>query len=266
MNWDGSWNCQVKLGEDGEVISLGEQSNYYFENLEPVTDYVAYIRKPCDETLTSYSDWMAVPFSTKFLPNVYMAAVGGITETSANFTAYIGSVYAERNPITDRGIQYRKANETTWASLEAATVEELYAWIGSVDVTEVFYANATSLTPNTTYIARAFVETQNGQVAYSEEREFYTSNVTGLAEVKENELEFKLYPNPANEQVNVVFSNLDERAVLSVFDLQGRLVAKQEIAKGQKATRIDVSNLNSGMYYIKLQGVKTNKLEKLIKK
>lgn len=56
MNWDGSWNCQVKLGEDGEVISLGEQSNYYFENLEPVTDYVAYIRKPCDETLTSYSD------------------------------------------------------------------------------------------------------------------------------------------------------------------------------------------------------------------
>lgn len=266
MNWDGSWNCQVKLGEDGEVISLGEQSNYYFENLEPVTDYVAYIRKPCDETLTSYSDWMAVPFSTKFLPNVYMAAVGGITETSANFTAYIGDIYTERNPITGRGIQYRKANETTWESVEATSVEELYAWIGSVDVTEVFYANAASLAPNTTYIARAFVETQNGQVAYSEEREFYTSNVTGLAEVKENELEFKLYPNPANEQVNVVFSNLDERAVLSVFDLQGRLVAKQDITKGQKETRINVSNLNAGMYYIKLQGVKTNKVEKLIKK
>lgn len=100
----------------------------------------------------------------------------------------------------------------------------------------------------------------------TEEREFYTSNVTGLAEVKDNEFVFKLYPNPANEQVNVVFSNLDERAILSVFDLQGRLVAKQDIAKDQKATRIDVSNLNAGMYYIKLQGLKTNKVEKLIKK
>jgi len=66
--------------------------------------------------------------------------------------------------------------------------------------------------------------------------------------------------------VNMVFANLEENVILLVLDLQGRVIAKQNIAKGQKETKLNVSNLSTGMYYVKLQGLKTNKVEKLIKR
>lgn len=264
ISWDASWNCQVKLGEDGEEISMGQQSYYAFEDLEPLTDYVAYIRKPCDETLTSYSDWMAIPFSTKFLPELYLPEVTDITATSANYTSYIRGEY-EANPITGKGVQFRKESETEWTSAEADSSLNVESYIGSYFVSGVFYSHSSSLTTNTTYVVRAFAETQNGQTAYSNERTFFTG-ATGLEEVRDN-ISFVVYPNPAMNQTTLsIESSSSALGRIQVVDMLGREVLNigtVRLVSGKNNISVNTSSLGNGTYFIRLvtpTGVSSSKL------
>lgn len=74
----------------------------------------------------------------------------------------------------------------------------------------------------------------------------YTGNTTGISEVED--LSFSLYPNPANGYV-VIASNINN-AILTIYDIQGRLVAEQEL--NATTNLIDITNLNSGMYLAKV--------------
>lgn len=79
-------------------------------------------------------------------------------------------------------------------------------------------------------------------------RPMFTSNgyedlVTGVSEIDfSNEL--KLYPNPANGQVNIS-THREEKLWVTVSDLTGRTVAKFDFTN---QGRFDTSNLNNGIY------------------
>jgi len=65
---------------------------------------------------------------------------------------------------------------------------------------------------------------------------------------KESIPSLNLYPIPANSEVTVVWGN-QSRGVLTLTNITGLLILKQEIANGD---RIDVSNLSSGVYLARL--------------
>ena len=66
----------------------------------------------------------------------------------------------------------------------------------------------------------------------------------------------KLYPNPTSQMLNIS-SNINFNG-LQVVDLQGRIVYNQTIGNLSSSTRINISELNAGIYFVKIsnnQGV-----------
>jgi hypothetical protein len=59
---------------------------------------------------------------------------------------------------------------------------------------------------------------------------------------------FRLFPNPANEKINIA-SNFQFDAIL-IMDFSGRIVMQQ--ASSGYSTALDVSELENGMYVVKI--------------
>lgn len=59
----------------------------------------------------------------------------------------------------------------------------------------------------------------------------------------------EIYPNPANEYVNVLVHNDFKQADLQIFDMMGALVLQQKITN--KITPVDIRQLQTGVYLIK---------------
>lgn len=72
----------------------------------------------------------------------------------------------------------------------------------------------------------------------------------GVTTIHIGEPEFNIYPNPANDFIDVEtnFKN----CTVSVFDNLGKLVLKEKII--QNNTRFNLSNFSNGLYFITLQG------------
>lgn len=119
-----------------------------------------------------------------------------------------------------------------------------YEWVesGALDITQ--YAE----TNESFYIA--FVYTCTSEAASSWEIDYV--KVTGVVQlsVGENEaVSFNLYPNPANDNINIV---ADRDAKVQIIDMTGRMVMEINVVEGENA--ISVTDLESGVYFVKMNG------------
>jgi hypothetical protein len=69
----------------------------------------------------------------------------------------------------------------------------------------------------------------------------------GVGVEEEGNVLFSVYPNPANTILNVKCST---QAIVTVFDVTGKLIESKNLKEGYSS--VDVSNLNSGMYYVRV--------------
>jgi hypothetical protein len=77
-----------------------------------------------------------------------------------------------------------------------------------------------------------------------------------------------LYPNPANNFINVNIVNFEEELVIiSLIDLRGEVIIRQEceVLDGSLLKRIDINQLRKGMYIVNIQNGKKMIFEKFIK-
>jgi endoglucanase Acf2 len=70
-----------------------------------------------------------------------------------------------------------------------------------------------------------------------------------------------IYPNPAVNELTI--SNIDDKAVLSIYDLKGNLLISK--ITYSELEKIDVSNLSTGLYMIKVTGKNFTITNKFIK-
>lgn len=74
---------------------------------------------------------------------------------------------------------------------------------------------------------------------------------------------FNIYPNPASEEINVEriqhqtmtvsqASIMDDSAKAQLFDFNGVLIKTIEIDNNAAVTKLDVSNLKEGFYFLKI--------------
>jgi hypothetical protein len=72
-----------------------------------------------------------------------------------------------------------------------------------------------------------------------------------------------LYPNPANQTVNISVTQASGNANVSIFDINGRLIITKEISL-DTTTSLDVSQVTSGVYLVQVTAqegfTKTTKL------
>ena len=112
----------------------------------------------------------------------------------------------------------------------------------------------------------AYRKNYNSNVYYKENSyTFYYSTLTASIENNDNQSFFKVFPNPASSIVNIELTELSkEQSYIEIFDVQGRIIKEISLAKNQRKVRIDVSELESGLYFIKYSDKNTTYGSKLM--
>ncbi|MDX1444842.1 T9SS type A sorting domain-containing protein [Lishizhenia sp.] len=72
--------------------------------------------------------------------------------------------------------------------------------------------------------------------------------------------ETKVYPNPANNNLNV---SVEEDARVSVYSMTGQMITSKDVKKGA-TTKFDVSEYNQGVYLVKIEGTNLRKVERVV--
>lgn len=80
-----------------------------------------------------------------------------------------------------------------------------------------------------------------------------------------NEEMIKVYPNPTNRLVNIRINQFVGKVTIQIVDINGRVVFNQTDDKFNIEKAININNLQSGVYIIKLTGNELNYSQKLIK-
>ncbi len=82
------------------------------------------------------------------------------------------------------------------------------------------------------------------------------------------DFKFNLYPNPADDQVNIKFSGVLVVSDLHIYDVTGKLIQRTQISNENISTsstiQVDISSLQSGVYFVKFIGEETDVTKKLI--
>ena len=84
----------------------------------------------------------------------------------------------------------------------------------------------------------------------------------GINEIKET-ADISIYPVPAREKITVELKNLNDYSQLSIVNLQGRTLKTIPLTKLQ--TEVGMEDYASGLYLIKLSGIKRLSVRKIIK-
>ncbi|MCK9199238.1 MAG: fibronectin type III domain-containing protein, partial [Bacilli bacterium] len=180
-----SWNAggnentwEVRLGENGVTQTTNNNSNFQITGLSSGTTYIVYIRSVCGAT---HSSWVQTSFTTIQFTEVTTIPPSNITQTSATFIAnFIEGTWS----IDSIGFEYRKTNNTNWEILPLSNI-----------VTPFSY-HINSLSPNTSYMVRAYVVTFAEGKVYGDSLEFTTLQVvepivsTGVPSVESNQVTF----------------------------------------------------------------------------
>lgn len=72
-----------------------------------------------------------------------------------------------------------------------------------------------------------------------------------------------LYPNPANNQLNVQIGNFTNTVSLHVFDVMGKVVLTQNLT--QKESQVSLNSLNPGLYFASVRGEGVNQTKSFVK-
>ncbi len=109
------------------------------------------------------------------------------------------------------------------------------------------------------------------QYSYSSTRSNIV-NDAGLITIGLNALaindEFTLYPNPATEELNILFKlvNGNSKKTIDIMDITGRIIiTKQTIVNSGDLEKINVSELSQGVYMVKIKDENSEVTERIVK-
>lgn len=89
----------------------------------------------------------------------------------------------------------------------------------------------------------------------------YCPNGSSIEESDKGSINLKLYPNPVNQKVVRLFSDIDQDILVELFSIDGRKTYSQKHVRDQK---INLSKMNAGTYTFELTCDNTIKTGKLI--
>ncbi|NVO03565.1 MAG: T9SS type A sorting domain-containing protein, partial [Bacteroidetes bacterium] len=93
-----------------------------------------------------------------------------------------------------------------------------------------------------------------------------SSNTVGVYDLLK-EKQISIYPNPVNEIVNIDYKVYDEKETeIIIIDLMGRVLKIRKLKVENRIITIDVSDLKSGIYFLKIHTNKEILAKKIIKK
>ena len=93
----------------------------------------------------------------------------------------------------------------------------------------------------------------------------YTPSTTDAIDIKLNNIEINVYPNPASDYLVMQFNALAKNNIaVEMYDIAGKLVQKTVIYQGSTIAHIDTRTLYNGQYIIRFSSGKENIKKKII--
>ena len=162
------------------------------------------------------------------------------------------------------GYSYKYEITMAWDAVDGASGYDVYV---NTDTKEDFHFGYTN---GTAYVAGSDEEItfEFYVIAFNDETESEPSEVYTVV-VEDNAIEemnasFNIYPNPVNDKLCIVTETEIEEVV--IYDIYGR-VQNLRISETQKLRNsIDVTNLNSGVYFVKIVTENGEAVQRFIKK
>ena len=114
---------------------------------------------------------------------------------------------------------------------------------------------------NTEFYAIAQGKNAQGEWGEITKVEFVTTTEGNIELVEDN---FNIYPNPDNDRLYIETEVEVEEVV--VYTITGVVVGQQTTVNGQQTSSIDVSNLNSGIYFVKVVTENGEVVKRFVKK
>lgn len=113
--------------------------------------------------------------------------------------------------------------------------------------------------------------TNSGIAGINDQTEDFTepapgSNCTLAANYFDNTDMFKVYPNPANNNLNISILNYSGKLNVQLYDINGRVVFEQKMDNFSLESSVNIQSLQAGIYMLKIQGENLNYTQKVIKK
>lgn len=99
--------------------------------------------------------------------------------------------------------------------------------------------------------------------------EIIIDTTTDTYEAHQEEQKIKIFPNPANNRINIqTYLRSNTNVILEVYDIQGRLLRSKDINNhfgAETAFSLDISALTSGLYLLRLKNKDFTAIEPFIK-
>ena len=235
-----SWKLQYKLasanGWTNPEVTVNTTPSYTITGLTAGTDYEVRVKAVCGSG--NESVWTSsASFTTLNEDQEPCNAPTNVTVT--DFGKNSITITWDANGAEKWAAQYRKQGSTAWT-------------MGSNNITSPTYTFS-GLEEATVYEYQVQAVCDGTTSAWSQTG----SHSTGIDSRLMNSL--SLYPNPATNHVDVLVSDNDVTVSrLEVYDVYGKLLNEVEVV--DNPTRIDVSSLASGVYFVKVitgEGVAT---------
>ena len=224
-----AWNLEYKPDTSSTwMVVPVTTTTYTLTGLISETTYSVRVQSDCgggDLSLYAYESFTTLPGDT---PEPCDAPTGLDTTTVANET--IGITWNNAD-VASWNVHYRAQNGE-WISMTSATNS----------------CSVTGLTGLTTYEIQVQAVCADGQTSDWSASLFVTTKNVGIDSWLANSV--NLYPNPAKEYVDIRVDGEVNVTMMEVYDVYGKLVNTVNVV--DNPTRIDVSALADGMYFVRV--------------
>ena len=122
----------------------------------------------------------------------------------------------------------------------------------------LYYGMVYNINANAHFVTSTFetarLDTQdNINMLVKQVLDYFESISTGISHTADNSFELSVYPNPANNVLNVKFSaHTNSSTVISIIDITGKQLIKQQVSStvGTQEVSINTSALSKGIYNV----------------
>ncbi|MEE0266640.1 MAG: fibronectin type III domain-containing protein [Bacteroidales bacterium] len=256
ITWNGTATTyEFKLnGGEAETLTTTTKT---LTGLTANTAYTVEVRAICEDQT---SDWVSTTFTTleEIIPEpeVVEGQVSTLSATNVgNTSATLNGALVSAGNSENFTVGFALATVADF-TLETAEVQNITSTL--TDAT--FSQSVTDLVEGQTYFYRAYITNEAG-TAYGAVETF---TLLGLNDAIAGMLQATIYPNPATDNATLEINGLNQEAKVVVSDLQGRILSQDNIKAGTTRYTLNVSNMASGVYYIRIVTDKAVSTQKLI--
>ena len=159
---------------------------------------------------------------------------------------------------------YKFEITVAWDAVEGSKGYDVYVNTEKVQDFQMGYTNGTAyvIGTNQETTFEFYVVAFNDETE-SDPSEIYTVVVEDDA-IEEMNVSFNVYPNPVNDKLVIETEATIES--VTIYTVTGVMVGQQTTVNGQQTLSIDVTNLNGGVYFVKVVTENGEAVQRFIKK